>query len=252
MNFGDTTLGGRTSTNAFRLRSENANCHGIVANIAMRSVCPYLFLLAAVCFSALADPTPSDPEILIDIGCCSDSLSTQFNNIQPNGNFTTVFDNFKNDTGGIVTSLTFTMTIAKGLTSDQISSGFSCPSPMVKYFLSCATPYDAGSGLLQYEFFGVNPADGDDNASDPPTEQEGIPVGGDFKITLVGWTAGATVGDNNTPLFDQSSFHFNNTFTATPEPSQIVLLVVASLLLVSIAGIIRRREKRKEESIPSA
>lgn len=218
----------------------------------MRSVSQYLFLLAAVSFSALANPTPSDPEILIDIGCCSDSLSTQFNNIQPNGSATTVFDDFKNDTGGIVTSLTFSMTIAKGLNSDQISSGFSCPSPMLKYFLSCATPYDPISGLLQYQFFGVNPADGDDDATDPASEQEGIPIGGDFKITLQGWTVDATVGDENTPLFDQATFQFDNTFTATPEPSQLVLLAVASLLLVSIAGIIRRREKRKEESIPTA
>jgi hypothetical protein len=193
----------------------------------------------------LANPTPTDPEILIDIGCCSDSLQNQFNEVQPDGTSTSLVFDFKNDTGGIVTSLTFDTTINKSLSQDQINSGFGCPEDS-HYFLSCDTPYDPTTGALQYRFFGVNPADGDEMSGDTEFgEYEGIPLGGDFKVTLQGWTTGATAGDG-TALFNGVP-KLSNGFTA-PEPSQLLLLAVECLLLVSIAGIIRRRAKRKENS----
>jgi hypothetical protein len=216
----------------------------------MRSVWQYLILLAAVSLSALADPTPVDPEILIDIGCCSSSLSTQFNIVQPDGNASTVFD-FKNDTNKIVTSLTFSTTIKKGLTDAEIQSGFSCPSPTIQgYFLFCAISYDKIGGGLTYQFDGVKPSDGDENVAifhdTEFGEHEGVPIGGDFKLTLQGWTVAAAASDQ-TLLFN-SLPTFNDSFTAAPEPSQLLLLAVECLLLVSIAGIIRRRTKRKENS----
>ena len=212
----------------------------------MRSLWQYLILLAAVSISAFADPTPVDPEILIDIGCCSSSLSTQFNIVQPDGNASTVFD-FKNDTNKIVTSLTFSTTIKKGLTDAEIQSGFSCPSPTIQgYFLFCAISYDKIGGGLTYQFDGVKPSDGDENVAishdNEFGEHEGIPIGGDFKLTLQGWTLSAASSDN-TRLFD-SLPTFKDGFTAAPEPSQLWLLVGASLLLVSIAGIHRRAQRK--------
>ena len=210
----------------------------------MRSVSQYLFLLAAVSFSALANPTPSDPEILIDIGDAPFNLSTDFNAIQPDGTTQSLAFDFHNDTGGIVTSLTFNTTINKNLSD---TSAFNCPADP-GYFFFCKVNYDGPSGALQYQFFGVDPPEGDENfalsGDNEFGEHEGIPIGGDFKITLEGWT----VGPDTASLYATLP-QFDNTFTATPEPSQLVLLAVASLLLVSIAGIIRRREKRKEESI---
>jgi hypothetical protein len=215
----------------------------------MRSICPYLFLLAAVSFPALANPTPTDPEILIDTGCCSDSLSTKFGEVQPSSTNSSPFFDFINDTGRVVTSLTFNMTVNAGLTDAEVHSGFSCPAQ--GYFLSCVLFYNMENGALQYNFSGVNPADGDENYPvDHDTENgqnEGIPIGGDFKVTLQGWSLGATAGDN-APLFGATLPSFENGFTVTPEPSQLVLLAVECLLLISIAGIIRRRSKRRENS----
>jgi hypothetical protein len=111
----------------------------------------------------MANPTPTDLEILIDIGCCSDSLSNEFNIVQPNGTDPLAFD-FKNDTGGIVTSLTFGMTIKKNLTDPEIASGFSCPQDPL-FFRSCDVDYVGSSGALQYFFFGVKRADGDENVA---------------------------------------------------------------------------------------
>jgi hypothetical protein len=219
----------------------------------MRSVLQYLFLLAAFSFSALANPTPTDPEILIDIGFGSDSLQNQFNLLQPDGTNPSISLVFKNDTGGIVTSLTFDAFIQAHLTDTQVHSGFSCQPDAGNHFalfLSCGVDYTASTGELKYQFFGVNPADGDENFpvdhDNEIGQWEGVPIGGDFTLTLMNWTTSAAAGDG-TPLFDGAP-QLNNTFTATPEPSQLLLLAVASLLLVSIAAITRRRAKRKENN----
>ena len=248
----------------------------------MRSICPYLFLLAAVSFSALANPTPTDPEILIDIGCCSPSIN-MINNAQPNATGTTTcppgftgqcFD-FMNDTSGVVTSLTFQTMVNAGL-REQIANVdgqggvFSCQQGAGnEYFLGCMAQYTDSTGALRYTFQGVNPPDGDEinpgpfcPEDSPPGscdsengEMEGIPIGGHFLIGLGGYVAGATaVGNNETNVLlfgtpdDPNRLPiFDNGFTV-PEPSQLLLLAVECLLLVSIAGIIRRRTKRKENS----
>ena len=211
----------------------------------MSSVSKYLFLLAVVSFSALADPTPVDPEILIDVGFGSPGITVPpgVNSVQPCGSNSCTYD-FINDTGGIITGFRFQTTVNTGLSS----SLFTCSDPKM-YFLGCSANYTSATGNLEYVFTGVKPPDGDENITQDTEffEQEGIPVGGDFVITLNGWQQNTEIFPNNgTPL------QLDNAFTATPEPSQLVLLAVASLLLVSIAGIVRRREKRKEASIPTA
>jgi hypothetical protein len=199
-------------------------------------------------FSAMADNVPFDPEILIDSGGDPLDLSTSINVVQPNGVTSPLHFAFVNDLGGIVTSLTFNATIQTGLTDKEIKS-FSCPSEAVQgYFLSCEISYTASNGALQYHFFGVKHSDGDENFpifhDTEFGEHEGIPIGGDFTITLDGWVNGATAADG-TPLYTTLP-SFNNGFTATPEPSLVVLLAIQCLLLVSIAGVVRRRAKRKE------
>jgi hypothetical protein len=214
----------------------------------MRLIYLYLALSLSACFSVFADPVPTDPQILIDTGGDPLSLSTQINNVQPDGTNPLQFS-FVNDLNGIVTSLTFDTTINMGLTPAEITSGFSCPTPQ-GYFLSCAVNYTQSTGDLQYHFFGVNPADGDENFSTSHDNEfnqfEGIPIGGDFTITLNGWVDGAQGSDGkalyaNLPMFD-------NSFTATPEPSLVVLLAIQGLLLVGVASVVRRRAQRKQRS----
>jgi hypothetical protein len=202
----------------------------------MRSICQYLFLLAAISFSALADPTPVDPEILIDEGFGSPGITVPpgINQVQPCGSLSCTYD-FINDTGGVITSFRFATTVNTGLSP----SLFTCSDPKM-YFLGCSANYTPTTGSLEYLFTGVKPPDGDENISLDTEfgEQEGIPVGGDFVITLKGWEPNAALFPNGTP-------QLSNGFTATPEPSQLLLLAVASLLLVSIVEIIRLKAKRK-------
>jgi hypothetical protein len=212
----------------------------------MRSVYLYTILPLSLCFSAFANPVPTDPQILIDSGGDPYSLKTQFDIVQPTGVDPLQFS-FVNDSNGIVTGLTFDTTISKGLTTAEVHSGFSCPSSANQgYFLSCVIGYTQSTGALQYKFFGVNPPDGDEATDSEFGEFEGIPQGGDFTITLAGWTNGAAASDG-TPLY-ASLPAFDNSFTAAPEPSLVWLLAVQGILLICIAGIVRHRAGRKEHS----
>jgi len=209
--------------------------------------CSYTALFLLGCLSAYADSTPSDPQIIIDTGGDPYSLSTQINVVQPSGADPLTFS-FVNDLSGIVDSLTFNTTIASGLSSTD-SGLFSCPTAAQNgYFLSCQVNYDMTTGALQYQFSGVNPADGDENFPvDHDNEfgqKEGIPIGGDFSITLAGWTRDNTAPDgvslySGLPTFD-------NSFTVTPEPSLVLLVAAQCLFLVVIAGFVRRKAKRRE------
>jgi len=212
----------------------------------MRSIYLSLILTLSACLSAFANPVPTDPQILIDSGGDPYSLSTQFDIVQPSGADPLQFS-FVNDSNGIVTGLTFDTTISKNLTTAQVNSGFSCPSSANQgYFLSCGITYTQSTGELLYKFSGVNPPDGDEATDNEFGEFEGIPIGDDFTITLAGWTDGATASDG-TPLY-ASLPKFDDSFTATPEPSLVSLLAAQGILLICIAGFVRRRANRKEHS----
>ena len=184
-----------------------------------------------------------DPTILIDAGDPDPLLLSQdLNQVQPNGTDPLTFD-FLNDTGGIVTSFTFTTHINPGLNTVPTSFQFT-PSG---YFLTGAVEYNPidPNGTLTFKFFGVNPPDNDEftPGDDEANEKEGIPLNGTFHITLQGWVSGACSGGND-PCFGEQLYSglptFQNSFTATPEPSAWMLLGTAILG----AGLAFRRRNR--------
>ena len=190
-------------------------------------VCPTVFLAAAV--AVTATPLLNDPEILIDTGGDAIPISTGINQVQPTGDQTVSYD-FFNNTKNIVTGFTFETTINTGLSSDAAAS-FTCADPG-GFFLNCTTTYTSSSGNLLYVFSGVNPFSGMNGSG--AGEHEGIFPGGNFIITLQGWTpdamsAGQTLY-NGLPTLD-------NTFTA-PEPA-VALTLGTGLLLLAFIG--RRR-----------
>ena len=192
---------------------------------------PTLFLTG---IAVTATPLLQDPQILIDSGGDAIPISSGINQVQPNGNQTVAYD-FFNDTSNIVTSFTFQTTVNPNLTSEEAAL-FTCSDPG-GYFLGCNTHYDSPTGNLLYLFSGVNPPEGDENGSDPETgEQEGIPPGGHFIITLQGWTENETLFVNGTPP------ELNNNFsTDAPEPAA-ALTLGAGLLLIAVMW--RRRAVR--------
>ena len=197
------------------------------------TVVSILFLAAGT--AAMADGVLQDPEILIDSGCCSIPLSTGINTVQPTGAGTVTYD-FFNDTANIVTSFRFQTMINTGLSATAAGS-FTCADPG-GFFLGCIPSYNSMTGNLLYTFSGVNPSDGDENGGDTEVgEQEGIPSGGHFIITLNGWTPNAMSNGEtlyrNLPTLD-------NTFTTTPEPSSALILGGGLLLFV----MLRRRTAR--------
>jgi hypothetical protein len=181
-------------------------------------------------------------------------VTTQLGEVQPtsgncdaNGDCTFIFNN---NTGGIITSLSFSMDINPALTQQQISSLFSCTQGVSGYFLNCGETEAAGQGgteVLTYLFSGVLPPEA---AESCPTgncapAQRGIPpdtvpTDPEFSIQLTGWLANAMVGD--TPAFTNGVLPtFTNTFTATPEPSTLAFLGIVFLLTVGTAQFRRSR-----------
>ena len=190
---------------------------------------PILFLAAAV--AVTATPLLNDPQILIDTGGDAIPISTGINQVQPTGDQTVSYD-FFNNTKNIVTGFTFETTINTGLSSDAAAS-FTCADPG-GFFLDCNTTYTSSTGNLLYVFSGVNPFSGMSGSG--AGEHEGIFPGGNFIITLQGWTPDAmSAGQmlyNELPTLD-------NTFTDTPEPA-VALTLGTGLLLLAVIGRRRR------------
>lgn len=200
----------------------------------MRLPIVYSTLLLASGIALNASPLLQDPQIVIDSGGDATIISQPpgINLAQPCGSATCVFD-FVNDTASIVTGFNFKTTINTGLSGEEASL-FTCSDPG-GYFISCNTTYDPTTGILQYFYSGVNPADADENGSNTEAgEQEGIPPQGHFIITLQGWT------ENEALFVDGTPPQLHNTFsTDTPEPA--VALTLGSGLLLFAAMLRRRR-----------
>jgi hypothetical protein len=200
-------------------------------NMRLAIMCSTLLLANGIALSA--SPLLQDPQIVIDSGGDATVISVPpgINEAQPCGSATCSFD-FINDTASIVTGFNFKTKINTGLSSEDASL-FTCADPG-GYFIGCNTTYDPLTGILQYFYSGVNPADADENGSNTEAgEQEGIPPQGHFIITLQGWTENDTLFVKGTPP------QLNNTFsTDSPEPA--VALTLGSGLLL-LAAMLRRR-----------
>ena len=201
----------------------------------------FLIVLPAV---TLAQSVPHDPQILIDTGGDPMNISTSINQVQPSTDCPIVGDqiqcayDFINDTS-LLTSFTFETIINKGLSAETVSSSFSCLEPS-GYFLNCSVTYNSDTGDLKYFFSGVLPADGDETPGtgfDPEIgEHEGIPTGGVFHITLIGWTTNAGDGTLYSGLPTLS-----NSFTTVPEPSSVLSILTELGLLAGVVIFSRNR-----------
>jgi len=200
-------------------------------NMRLAIACYTLFVAAGA--AVTATPLQQDPQILIDTGGDPDKISGGINQVQPCGSPSCVFA-FINDTAGIVNSFTFQATINTGLSAQTIKDGFTCESG---YFLSCVTTYSSVSGNLTYLFSGVNPPDGEEFLPET-NEQEGIPPGGTFTITLQGWVANATTDGQ---VLYAAPPKLTNDFTLAPEPSALLTLGSG---LVLLGFLLRRRVVR--------
>ena len=153
------------------------------------------------------------------------------------------------DNTGIVQSVTFDMIINPGLRQKDIRNGFSCNQDSTGnggkgYFLHCSIDYNANTGELSFNFFGVKPPDADERCPQRDcevNEQEGIPPGASFFVHLFGWVPDASV-DDPVQLYNGAPPTFTNTFTASsPEPSGTVAAAVGLLLVAAVVEIRRRR-----------
>ncbi|MBZ5723419.1 MAG: PEP-CTERM sorting domain-containing protein [Acidobacteriia bacterium] len=171
---------------------------------------------------------------------------------------------FFNGTGGFITALVFQTQIVAGLSDATIQGAFNCNAAN-PFFLGCAVAYAPANGLLTISFSGVNAEPPGEPPGDPEIgEHEGIPpllpgcaltpdgagctVVGHFLVTLNdnfavtgnvgGWTPG-----KNPALFDvlPTFTPIEIDSTATPEPSTLVLLATALLVLAGLSG---RRVRR--------
>jgi len=189
-----------------------------------------------------------DPGILVEDGDPTPmSITTDLGLVQPNGQGMVTFD-FINDSNAIVDQLEFMVDIEGGLSQSVINSAFSISQGVGNgYFLHDTISYipvdpvHPTQGLLTYDFFGVNPSDGDESCPSPDqevNEQEGIPACGVFHITLTGWVDNANF--MGTQLYSGRPT-FTNSFTNSPEPSTIAS---SGLGLLILAAVVERRRRK--------
>src|SRR5438067_13267536 len=112
-------------------------------------------LIAAVAGAAWASPI-RDPAMGLDDGSLSSPISgASFTPINGGG----VFD-FFNDTGHVITLLTFQTTVLPGLSTDQLAA-FVCNDASTgghanPFFLSCSVTYQSSTGVMEVSFFGTD------------------------------------------------------------------------------------------------
>jgi hypothetical protein len=186
---------------------------------------------SSVCYSSpIMDVTTGINEVQAVSTCTSADPDVVYNFINNLGNFPK-----QEDLAAIITGFTFQTKLEAGLTG--LAADFTCDAG--GYFKDCNGSYNSSTGVLDYVFSGVNPADGDEycNANDTPKdneygEKEGIPACGVFHITLTGFFGS-----------DLPTTSFTNAFfTETPEPTTILSLSGGLLLLLAIVEFRRRRQ----------
>ncbi len=210
-------------------------------------------------FSGTAMANMADPSIGVLGGDppCTQTFDINVTNInpsvQPQGISGTTCYIITNNSGGIISSLDFGMTINTGLESidglNVTGAGgiFSIQQLDTSgYFKHTSLTYNDTTGDLGFEFFGVNKADGDEHCPGDCeiNEQEGIPPGGIFTLELTGWVSGLSVND---PVQVYPGLpDVTSTFTTTPEPSTWLVLMIGFL---AIAGVVELRRRRASRSV---
>jgi len=202
----------------------------------------------------------SDPDMAMDAGSFSIPLS-QFMGFTPNQTTGGGILDLFNDTGQTLTQFGLTTVIKTGLTLAPTT--FQCSIGPNPFFLNCAITYDPSTGSLTTLFSGVNPDDNDPLDAEIG-EQEGIPAllpgcntqngdtpacagQGHFAISfnneflfsgdIGGWS----------PSINPGLFSTAPTFQlATPEPSGIVLIATALVVIAGIRRISRRKRRTAE------
>src|SRR5262249_42347383 len=114
------------------------------------------FAVVAALASASWASTVTDPAMGLDDGSLSSPITgASFTPVNGGG----VFD-FFNDTGQIITLLTFETTVLPGLTPGQLAL-FVCndantPGHPNPFFLNCSIAYNGLNGLMDISFFGTD------------------------------------------------------------------------------------------------
>jgi hypothetical protein len=195
-------------------------------------------LMVADDLDPFVDVVGGDPTQVIDLG----GITTGLVNVQPDNNAGTTEYQLFNDTGEIVTGLKIDTTIATGLNVTMVENLFFTTSQLgAGYFEHHTVTYNPTSGDLLFNFFGVEPPDGDELCPQEDceiNEQEGIPPGGIFTIRLGGWTDNAMFG--RTQLYTGRPT-FTDTDTLTPEPAMFVVTGIGLLLAVGVVQFRRRK-----------
>lgn len=195
----------------------------------------------------------TDPDIGVlggDPTCTPVNVTSINPTVQPNGTNCFVITN---NSGAVINSLDFDMTINSGLIEQGVNVVGPGGTPVFTisqldngYFLHTSLTYNDGNGDLNFKFFGINNADGDETCGLPGSpanceigEREGIPVNGVFTIELTGWVNSLTVNDPTQIYNNEPSVTSN--FTTVPEPSTSFALAIAFLLIAGLAEFRRRR-----------
>ena len=199
------------------------------------------FAVLAAIVSAAWGNTINDPAMGLDDGSLSSPITgATFSPINGGG----VFD-FFNDTGHLITTITFQTTVLPGLSAAQLAA-FICndattPGHPNPFFLNCSIGYESTTGVMDISFFGTDtqhpgilPLDTSCGDGDPLCS-------GHFFVTLNdGFSlTGANGGWNDPTLVGSNPIQFS---VDLPEPS--TGLLVAGALGVMAAIRIRRKRVR--------
>jgi hypothetical protein len=200
--------------------------------------------------------TITDPAMGMDAGSFSTALSL-FTGFTPSQTTGGGFLDLFNDTGEVITSITFQVTVKPGLV-DLIDREFICngagdslPNP---FFLTCALAYDNSTGQLDFVFSGVSPAGPDQgipplapgctsaNADTDPCAGQGhfaLIFNNGFSLTgdTGGWIASEDSPFNAPPVITLADL------TTVPEPGTLPMAFTALLSLSVIAARRRRRNR---------
>ena len=207
--------------------------------------------IVAALVSAAWGSTINDPAMGLDDGSLSSPITgASFAPINGGG----VFD-FFNDTGQIITLLTFETTVLPGLTPGQLAL-FVCndantPGHPNPFFLNCSITYTSSTGVMDISFFGTDAQHPGILPVDPACRDtiQTLCTAGHFFVTLNdgfsldptsngGWNDPTLVGDG--PV----QFGVTDIVADNPEPATLWLAAGA----IGFLGLLKRKRKTASSS----